>query len=111
MALVPKAANFLKRGAHSINAQNLMKLKPNEARVASELLAEASERYSFDGCTQIELENTNENWELCRKAFVHALSEDEAEENYKRPPTDEKICSFNWLLMKYLAFLLSESHG
>lgn len=73
-----------------------------EIAVLVELLQDASETLSNNGCNDFQTENTDENWEMYLK--YRDFSEDyEDDEKAIRPKKSKKIYFMDWLLCQYLA--------
>lgn len=72
----------------------------NELEWIAVLLKMASDRFSNDGCTDLIMENTPENWALV--VAFHVWNGDQ-QDTPKRPPLNKQIYFDNFALMSYLA--------
>jgi hypothetical protein len=72
-----------------------------ELRLLAKVLKLASEEFGNHGCNDLVLKNTNENWELVRK--IEKESCGNSDDAPDRPVEKEKIYTFDWVVMSYLA--------
>lgn len=81
-------------------------LSPVKMRTLIEILKQASDDMGNSSCNDMELENTDENWELVKGYLAH-YGEDENPE-HERPPLDYTLDVMDWMMCDYLIAELEE---
>lgn len=82
-----------------------------EMQIASNLLEIASDTFSNHGCNDFELPNTQETIDLLNAMEKWSAHGGEPEEVHVFDPLRKTVCTYDWLLMKYLAARLNEDQS
>lgn len=83
-----------------------MSLSKLELTLISNCLEMASDEFSNHGCNDMQLANTDENWQLIED--MEEWNGTDPQDKLQRPSLDKPIYTYDWYVMRYLASRATE---